>query len=349
MDVPEKLREIAKQVEDGHEPEDTPRALLSWFDFRKRSSGNAWVINQALRYLKLATEPDYQYAYVDSLVKFIPLVEAEKDEKRKTATPDTPSSQETPIPPAGQVLADPTYRVGKLTSANKEVISVKPDASVKEAVTLMLARQFSQLPVMTSPYEVKGIISWKSIGTRTMLKKPCNLVRECMDKHHEISSDLSLFQAIELIVAHEAVLVRDNKRKISGIITASDLSETFNQLAAPFLFLQQIENHIRRLIDGKFSPAELAQVRDPADTQRQINSVHDLAFGEYIKLIEKPENWIKLGNQLDRATFIRDLESVRRIRNDAMHFDPEGIDNDELATLRGFLSFVDRLHEIENS
>ena len=40
----------------------------------------------------------------------------------------------------------------------------------------MLAHDFSQLPVMTTSREVKGAVSWKTIGSRLALKKDCNLL-----------------------------------------------------------------------------------------------------------------------------------------------------------------------------
>ena len=43
---------------------------------------------------------------------------------------------------------------------------------------------------------------------------------------------------------------------------------------------------------------------------------------------------------IDRVTFVKDVDEVRRIRNDVMHFDPEGIDDDDVAKriLRSFRS-----------
>jgi CBS domain-containing protein len=355
MFIPEKLQEIAEQVKTGITPEATPRTLMSWFGFQRRTSGNAWVMNWALQHLRIVTDPDYQYAYVDSPIKFGPIKAETQNENNGTqpehkdhSAPET-SSQEAPLPASGGALVDPTYRIGKLPFANKEVIRVSPDAPLSEAITLMLAHQFSQLPVMTGAFQVKGLVSWKSIGTRMSLGKSCAFVRDCMDKHHEVSADSSLFQVIDLVVKHEAVVIKDGTRKVCGIMTTSDLSETFNQLAEPFLLLGQIENHIRRLIDGKFSKTELSKARDPSDVQREINSVHDLSFGEYIRLLENPKSWSKLDNHIDRLTFVRDLEAVRKIRNDAMHFDPEGIGDDALMTLRRFLFFLERLHEISNS
>jgi predicted transcriptional regulator len=61
---------------------------------------------------------------------------------------------------------DPTYRIGRLEAAKRRPVSVAPDASVERAVTIMLSKDFSQLPVMTSERCVKGVISWSTIGHR---------------------------------------------------------------------------------------------------------------------------------------------------------------------------------------
>ncbi len=87
---------------------------------------------------------------------------------------------------------DPTSRIGDLPATNKEPISVKPDTDLKEAVTLMLLYDFSQLPVMQSPWTVKGVISWKSIGSRLALGSACMKVRDCMEKEQVVPADRPL-------------------------------------------------------------------------------------------------------------------------------------------------------------
>src|SRR5262249_29252422 len=61
---------------------------------------------------------------------------------------------------------------------------------------------FSQLPVMTGERDVKGVISWLSIGRGLTLagKRIESEVRECMDAARIISADASLFDAIDTIV-----------------------------------------------------------------------------------------------------------------------------------------------------
>jgi hypothetical protein len=167
-----------------------------------------------------------------------------------------------------------------------------------------------------------------------------------MDEHHEIRADASLFLAIPIIVQSQYVLIRGADELITGIVTASDLSLQFQQLSEPFLLLGEIENHIRRLIGDHFGVAELTAARDPSDADRPINGVEDLAFGEYIRLLENGDRWEKLNIAADRKTFIAELARVREIRNDVMHFDPDPLPDSDLDTLRRFAQFLQRLQTL---
>ncbi|MBA3929466.1 MAG: hypothetical protein C0521_07760 [Xanthomonas sp.] len=210
----------------------------------------------------------------------------------------------------------------------------------------MAANDYSQLPVMTGVRDVKGVISWNSIGLRMGFGREVKTVGDAMDAHQEISNEASLFQAMPIIVQHQYVLVRGQDKTVVGIITASDLSIQFQQLTEPFLLLGEIENHIRRIIDLKFSPEELAQAGDSSDKSREIQRVSDLTFGEYLRLIENQDRWDRLGLSVDRVVFCKQLERVRSIRNDVMHFDPDGIPPEDLELLRKVCSFLQRLQGI---
>jgi len=50
---------------------------------------------------------------------------------------------------------------------------------------------------------------------------------------------------------------------------------------------------------------------------------------------------------VDRRAFIEKLNEVRRIRNDIMHFSPDGVADEDLTTLRRFSQFLQRLRELE--
>jgi hypothetical protein len=167
-----------------------------------------------------------------------------------------------------------------------------------------------------------------------------------MEPAFEVSADDSLFAAIGVIVEHQYVLVRASDQRVTGIVTTSDLSLQFQQLAEPFLLLGEIENHVRRLIDGKFTAQELAGASDPSDDERQVTSVADLTFGEYVRLLENPENWKRLKLGVDRAVFVKELDRIRAIRNDVMHFDPDPLGEENLGALRRFVGFLQKLRDI---
>jgi predicted transcriptional regulator len=238
------------------------------------------------------------------------------------------------------------FRIDKLSAANTAPTSVRPDATLQHAVTIMMANDFSQLPVMTSEREVKGIVSWWSIGSRMVVGRSGLFVREVMDKHQEIDAESSLFEAIPIIERHQYVLVRGSDNKIAGIVTATDLSLQFRQLAEPFLLIGEIENHVRRLLGSTFTQEELAAVRDPEDGEREIETVADLSFGEYLRLLEEESRWQKANIPVDRAVFCKELDKVRKIRNDVMHFDPDPLPQDQVEHLRNITNFLQRLQTL---
>jgi hypothetical protein len=175
---------------------------------------------------------------------------------------------------------------------------------------------------------------------------PANEVREFMEPPQILTAEKSLFAAIETIVQHQYVLIRSSDSRISGIVTSADLSAQFQQLTEPFLLLSEIELHIRKVIVDKFTVEELKGSCDPNDLNRVIASVADLTMGEYIRLLENPENWLRLSIKIDRGVFIERLRVIGRIRNDIMHFDPDPLLAEDLLLLRQFVTFMQSLREL---
>lgn len=352
--IPEPLLDIAARVQAGQQPAITLRTLLSWYGAERRGGWRNRKIQDALQTLRIRTEPSIESAYIDGPITFLSTDQANDASpthgsvSKDLAPLEVLSERKIPREEL-QLYGDPTHRIGRLASANRIPVSVGPDASVVEATTIMLQNDFSQLPVMTSEREVKGMFSWKSLGQRLTLGKKCAFVRNALDPHFEVKSDQSLFFAVALIAEHECVLVRSTDKKISGIVTTSDLAVQFQQLGEPFLLLGEIENHLRSFLAGRFSRFELQAVRDPADAARAVEDVADLGYGDYIRLLEEPSRWERIGLALDRKAFIRELDEVRRIRNDVMHFDPDGIGDRDLAALRQFVLFLQRLRALSSS
>ncbi len=202
---------------------------------------------------------------------------------------------------------------------------------------------------MQSEVSVKGMVTWESIGIRFAFNKCHDKVSDCMTKHAERSADNSLFAVIPDISKHQYVLIRNRENRISGIVTATDLGQQFGERAEPFLILGEIEQHVRLLLKGKFTKQELSDAKDPGDTAREVVDVEDLTFGEYIRLLENPDRWQKLCLPIDRKGFLSQLQEVRQIRNDVMHFDPDGISEEELNILRKVARLLEKMQEVAAS
>ncbi|MFN2452916.1 MAG: CBS domain-containing protein [Pyrinomonadaceae bacterium] len=348
--IPENLSLIAEKAHaDGQSHSETVRTLLSWFGAQRRGYHVVRQVRSALRQAKLVTVPDFEVAYIDGLVEIkssppeLPIEVVSSVSANLESVKVAAESAPSPFVIGGSV-PNPVPRIGMLEAANTAPVSVTRDSEVCEAVTLMLMHDFSQLPVMQNERDVDGIISWKSIGATRALNRECQYVRQCMEKRVEVLKfDTPLFTAVGVIAIKEVVLVRNEEKKITGLVTTSDISLQFGALSEPFLLLGEIENHIRRLIDGKYSLEVLSSVRDPSDSEREIENVADLTFGEYVRLLENPSNWDCLGYDLSRNRFINQLNEVRRVRNEVMHFHPDGVSDDDLDLLRDNVRFMQAL------
>lgn len=342
--VSERLSQIADRLKKGEEvPRTTVRTLLQWFGASRRGFFIVQMIDEYLTSAGLKTVPYFNHTYLDGEIHFA------LDTPLSEHTP-SPGTDETPqVVDGPEQPTDSAIRISRLAAANNTaLVVVRPTDSLAEAVTKMLYNDYSQLPVMTNERDVKGLISWNSIGARLARGKKAERVAELMDSHHEIMNDASLFDAIPIITQHQYVLVRGPDRKITGILTGSDLSVQFRQLAEPFLLLGEIENHLRQIIrSAAFGRAELASAKNPSDSERTVSSVEDLTFGEYIRLLQMEANWTKVGLGVDRVSFCALLDDVRTIRNGVMHFDPDGVISEDLLKLRRLVTMLQRLGSID--
>jgi CBS domain-containing protein len=226
---------------------------------------------------------------------------------------------------------DPTPRLSLLKAANlnkvkeagegKGLISVTRETPLNEAITLLILNDFSQLPILSGQRDVEGVVSWKSIGRAIGLGKTCLTVSDCKDDVVILNYDEPLFNAVKFVLDKDFVLVRQKDKTISGIVTVTDIGEQFIAMAEPFLIIEQIENHIRKLLDQKFSTDELNFSASYDEKPKAVTSLSDLTFGQYVKILEDPKKFEKLKINIDRVLIVKQLDEVRKIRNDVMHFD----------------------------
>lgn len=307
-DLQSKIQEIK---DNDKEFKITPRELINAFGYEKRTSGNRAYINKYLQDNQLETFPDYMNAWIDGEI----VLRHKKRAKSKSG-------------------ADPIQRIKILSAANKEPITVTRDAELVEATTLMMLHNYSQLPVISNPKTIVGFISWGTIGSKLSNGVQSDKISDYYSKDIAvIDYEKPLLEAIKIIIDKEFAVIQKSDKTISGIVTIADISEQFVTISEPFLLLEQIENHIRKVLDGKFLLDELIDFCKIGDQERKLEHIDDLTFGDYIRIIEKSEHWEKLNLSLDRSHFIKQLEKIRNIRNDIMHFNPEGITENQRVDL----------------
>jgi CBS domain-containing protein len=384
MWIPKEIGRMATRLKEGHRVNRiTVRELLRMFKAERRGLNKVHDIRTALESLGLVTDPDFESVWIDGKIRIrlkdatnvvaaaVPtggtgiVEEDELDEDQSSSVEEQeetdsqqPGSEEGSQPTivvasegvVETVLsepADPTFRIGSLPAANKNLTTVGQDDTLKKAVTMMLQSDYSQLPIMHGEREVKGMISWKSIASRYAIGGECCKVQHCREDAQVVDGNGTLFDAIPTIVKHGYVLVRNPQdRKITGIVTASDLSLQFQQLAEPFLLLREIELHIRQLLQDKVLPEDLDWLGSADTTAPKPNSISDLSFGGYVRLVQRPQVWQRLALNIDQASLTKQLEDVRQIRNDVMHFDPDPMTAKQLDVLQNASKFMQQLYDL---
>jgi len=303
----------------------TVKEFLGRYGYTRRGTYIISRIRNDLDSLELHTNPDIEGVWIHTTIS----IELHSD-STDTVSPGEPDSA--------------THRIGMLEAANNRPVSVNPEDPLEKATTIMHLHDYSRLPVMVGEREVKGVISWQSIGRSLSLGQKCEYVRHCMDPAREISFNTPLFNVIGGIAEHGYVLVRGEDKVITGIVTSGDISNQFMQLAGPFLLIGEIEGHLRRLAHGKFTVEEM-QNASP-EGQGNINGLADLTLGGYCRILQNPEHWGRLNLNIDRKEFVKHLESVRKIRNDIMHFNPDGLSDEDINTLKASARFLANLVSI---
>tara|TARA_R110000868_G_scaffold161699_1_gene392462 strand:+ start:800 stop:1780 length:981 start_codon:yes stop_codon:yes gene_type:complete len=326
MKIREDFNEIISEIQvNNKEFKMSPRDFLAYFHCAKRSKGNTGRIDNFLESKRIETIPNYKNVWIDGEL----ILKHKPKAKSKTES-------------------DPIQRINILPSANRTPVTITRDTTLNDAITKMMMHNYSQLPVLSNPKSIVGFITWESIGCAINNGVTSEYAKDYLEFEHTILEyDTPLLKAIKTVIEKEYVIVQKKDKSFSGIITLADVSSQFLTLTEPFLLLEEIENLIRLLLNDKFLVQELIDFCENENYDISIESIDDLTFGQYIRLIEKPENWEKLKLKMERVTFIKQLNVVREIRNDIMHFDPEGITTEQkqaLINMAKFLTGIRKFH-----
>ena len=231
-----------------------------------------------------------------------------------------------------------TIRQG-IPAGSRPPILVRGNQPVHHALTHMIDQNVGQLVVANGDRaRVEGIFSWQSYGQAILAGREPGLIGDCISQNFaEVNEERPLFDAVREVIRNGVVVVRSRENKLCGLVTQRDVAAVFVDLAEPFLFLGQIENHLRELVERmRLSREQLQSLADERDSERAENAacVDDLTLGELIRAIQNPQFWDRLGFKHDRAILLNRLERVRKIRNRVMHFDADGISPEDKVYLK---------------
>ncbi len=170
MSVSDRLQEIAISIKAGGEDRQVlVRTFLAWFGAQRRGYWIVKSVRDALAEARLVTVPDFETAYIDSNIALRrepveptenmtsddfsadPNSDADSADLRDTVNSATPSEVAS-AEHVAWVYEDPTQSISKLSAANRAPVTVGPNSTLAEAVTLMMNHDFSQLPVQVSRY-----------------------------------------------------------------------------------------------------------------------------------------------------------------------------------------------------
>jgi predicted transcriptional regulator len=310
------------------------RDLLGLWGAKRRGY---WVVDRIERDLAkagLITDPPFTKVWIDTPIDLIPV-------EQSPGTSDGPSSLRVfkSEPHEEEANVEVGLQVRSLKSASAGITDVGPDTDLLFAQSLMLRHDYSQLAVLSSPRDLRGAISWESIA-QARLKHDSPRTSDCIIRAQSVRLDDDLLPLIPLINDSGFVFVLADDKTVTGIVTPSDVTTEFQQIARPFFLMGEIERRLRQGLARRFTTEELAEMVDPSDESREVESVDDLTLGEYVRVLENPDRWKRMDWPADRRVFMTALREVREVRNEIIHFSPDPLEEERVEALRLFIRWL---------
>ncbi|PSK99017.1 restriction system protein [Murinocardiopsis flavida] len=311
----------------------TVRDFLDRWGLVRRGSTSVERVTADLAEQGLTTRPPFPDVGIDSTIDIIQVGE---EPTLKFALTEAQTAEDTKD---ASEMPSVSLHVGALPAANQGVASVRPDDTLKQATTTMLTKRYSQLAVIDGDGKLHGAVSWQSIA-EAWINDPGAPLTKAIARSKPAAFDEPLLDLIKPISENDFVFVLGaDKVSIVGIVTAADLTQRFGDHAGPFVLLEEIERRLRQVVDNSVPRDQITKhARD-----KKLASLHGasaLTMGNYCRLLSDADNWQRLAWSIDHALFLHELDEVRNIRNETMHFSADPIQKDHIRRLDGFLNLI---------
>ncbi|MFI2640607.1 CBS domain-containing protein [Streptomyces sp. NPDC018610] len=319
--------------------------ILDLFQVRVRDHRTVHRISQALTDAGLTTLPDFAVCGLRSTVDVVPLAAVPAQRTPADADDEADATDEAlPSHALPQRLL-----LGDIPSARRGLVSVGPGTPLSQTTFLMRTKGLSQIPVTTGMAQVHGVVTWGSVAKMYEAGKPATL-NNAMEKDSLPVFDArqEFFAVLPVIREHGYLLVRGDDGCLSGIVTATDVTERFEGAARPFFIVGEIESLLRRCLGAALDAETIKAVQTNKKPEQRTGQVSDLMFGDYLRLLDGDQtkqslaeradrNWEALKwHNMPREQFIGLLKRVKDIRNRIAHFDEKPLPPEMIGELTTF-------------
>jgi CBS domain-containing protein len=255
------------------------------------------------------------------------------------------------------------FSIQNLLETKPKPVCVQQDSSAIEALSIMVDKDYSQLPVIGRDNKPVGIITYESIlkAIRTFKASLEDLsTKRVMIRPVTSTPEEDLFDIFEKMKKLNAILVTTDKGSLTGILTSFDFTEYFREQAEDLMRVQDVEETIKDLIltahtneDKKIDTEIIYYIiygitkNNPFyQSASEKPGFDDLTLGDYINMLLHTETWKKIEPilELKRESVRHLLTSVQDIRNNLMHYRSE-IDAFQREQLRACNDLMSQLLE----
>jgi len=295
------------------------------------------MIEKDLTSHNLVTFPDFRDVTLDTSVRFLILDEKQSSKSAdknvlKMHTPSAPDPKDDNPPQIG-------LKVGNLRSALNGVAFVSPNDTISQAITRMQVDDYSQLAVLgANKRKLFGAVNWKSIAIARNNNFDATL-QDCLIDAPEIPYSHELVDVLGILESTGFVFVRNERNEINGIVTAADLAHEYRDMATPFFLIGELDQLLRHVLSKHVDLADIIALCDMSGS-REIKSFDQLTMGDYERSLQNQDIWAQLSTNLDRVSFCERLGTIREIRNDIMHFNPDDTPKNTVDMILNFLRMI---------
>jgi len=186
------------------------------------------------------------------------------------------------------------FTVQQLIADRPVPTTVRPGQTGLDALNLMIAHDYSQLPVVDGASRLVGLVTGDSLlrAANNLGVLPKDLrVKDAQLKPRTASVDSDVFDLLDDLKAAAAVLIVDGAQQLVGIVTDYDAMEFLRRRAEDMMLVEDIETSLKDHIYAAFTTdghvddhALTAVVVEVADSRRKQVETFRKALNHYLSL-----------------------------------------------------------------